>query len=224
MIHRPTEPELLAAMKSRLRARIAQQGIHTLPLPERRPSMVADPERRARSLRTSHLPRELPALIPWRDTGRYMPELSAAIDDDPNLSDGARRCARKLAEYIHRCNRDGRCAEITVSYLVRGLRRCRRTVQRYLRQLEHAGYIRVDVIAARTRMCVGLAVQMLKPFFPKHRKQPTRSMNSGATPLSHKHSSRYKTRLISRALWAWSCCEGVHRAYMKTLTPLPSPS
>ena len=47
------------------------------------------------------------------------------MGDDRNLTDGARRCARKLAEYIYRRNREGRGAEITVTYLMRAMRRDR---------------------------------------------------------------------------------------------------
>jgi len=63
----------------------------------------------------------------------------------------ARRCARKLAEYGYRKNRESRTADITVTWLMRALGKSRRTVQRYLRQLERAGYIAVEVIHARTR-------------------------------------------------------------------------
>ena len=50
---------------------------------------------------------------------------------------------------------------------MRALGKSRRTVQRYLRQLENAGYIAVEVIHARTRMCAGLFVELLAPLFPK---------------------------------------------------------
>ena len=95
-----------------------------------------DPARQRRSLRCCHLPAETKPLRPSpRDNGAYVPELAARIEDDPNLTDGARRCARKLAEYIYRRDRETRSAEITVTYLMRSLRKSRRTVQRYLRQL-----------------------------------------------------------------------------------------
>src|SRR5262245_16945134 len=103
-----------------------------------------------------------------RISGAYVPELSARMDDDRRLSDGAKRCGRKLAEIIYRRNRDGRAIEITVSYLMKALRRSRRTVQRYLRQLEKAGYIAVEVVAGwRSRLCTGLAVH-IRRMVPAH--------------------------------------------------------
>ena len=39
------------------------------------------------------------------------------IDNDPNLTDGARRCARKLAELTYSQNREGRALPVTVTYL-----------------------------------------------------------------------------------------------------------
>ena len=124
-------------------------------------------ERRQRSLRSCHMPVEEKALHVRRDNGAYVPQLSASVDDDPNLSDGARRCARKLAEYVHRCDRENRSAEITVTFLMKALRRDRRTVQRYLRQLERAGYIAVEVLQWRTRMCAGLAIRLRAPLPPR---------------------------------------------------------
>ena len=125
-----------------------------------------DPARQLRSLRCCHLPaEEQPLHAPPRDSAAYVPEMAARIDDDRNLTDGARRCARKLAEYTYRKNRDGRAAEITVTWLMKALGRSRRTVQRYLRQLERAGYIGVEVIHAGTRMCAGLMVELLAPVF-----------------------------------------------------------
>src|ERR1700687_5133555 len=110
-----------------------------------------DPARQARSYRTCWLPADHPELAPPPcDSGAYVPEMAAAIDNDPNLTDGARRCARKLAEYTYRSARQARTAEITVTYLMKAMGKPRRTVQRYLRQLERAGYIAVDVIHAAT--------------------------------------------------------------------------
>ena len=141
-----------------------------------------DEDRRQRSLRSCHLPAEpKPRHAPPRDSGAYVPEMAARIEDDRNLTDGARRCARKLMEYVYRKNREGRAAEITVTYLMRALGKSRRTVQRYLRQLERAGYISVEVIHARTRMCAGLFVELLAPLFPRHHRQkwPQKLMDSG---------------------------------------------
>jgi hypothetical protein len=88
--------------------------------------------------------------------------------------------------------------------------------------LERAGYIRVDVVAGtKSRMCIGLAVHLLRPLFAKHHAQkwPVNAMNSGATSLSQNYRSRYKPRLIPRIAWAAHCCEAIHRSYMKTLAP-----
>ena len=183
-----------------------------------------DPVRQLRSLRCCHLPAEPePLRAPPRDSGAYVPEMAARIDDDRNLTDGARRCARKLAEYVYRRNREGRTAEITVTWLMAALGKSRRTVQRYLRQLERAGYIAVDVIRAGTRMCAGLAVQLLAPLFPRHHRQkwPQKLIDSDAPRMSQNNSSRYKTVPIARESWALRCMEGVFRSLMKTFPPLP---
>jgi hypothetical protein len=75
-----------------------------------------DPARQLRSLRTCHLPAEQKPLAPVRDNRTYVPELAARLDTDPNLTDGARRCARILAAYTYRRHRDTRTAQITVTY------------------------------------------------------------------------------------------------------------
>ena len=109
---------------------------------------IKDPVRQQRSLRCCHLPaEERRRQAPPRDSG-----------------------ARKLAEYTDRRNRDRRTAEITVTYLMRALGRSRRTVQRYVRQLERAGYISVEVIHAGTRMCAGLIVEPIAPLLPRHHR------------------------------------------------------
>jgi len=178
-----------------------------------------DPARQLRSLRCCHLPAEQkPRHGQPRDSGAYVPEMAARIEDDPNLTDGARRCARKLAEYIYRRNRQTRSAEITVTYLMRALRRDRRSVQRYLRQLEHAGYISVEVIHAATRMCAGLLVELLAPLFPRH-GWPQKLRNPDAPRKSQNHRFRIK---YSRESWALRCMDGVFRSLMKTLPPLPA--
>lgn len=180
-----------------------------------------DPARQLRSLRCCHLPtEERPMHAPPRDSAAYVPEMAARIDNDRDLTDGARRCARKLAEYTYRKNRDGRAAEITVTWLMKALGRSRRTVQRYLRQLERAGYIGVEVIQARTRMCAGLMVELLAPLFPKHHRArwPQKLIEPGVPPLSQKDRFRYR---YSRKLWATRCMDGVFRALTKTMPPLP---
>ena len=127
-----------------------------------------DPTRQMRSYRTCWLPaEEKPLRAPPRESGAYVPEMAARLEDDRNLTDGARRCARKLAEYVYRTNRDSRAAEITVTWLMKALRKSRRSVQRYLRELERTGYISVAVIHAGTRMCAGLLVEVLSPLIPQ---------------------------------------------------------
>ena len=55
--------------------------------------------RRLRSYRTCWLPAEAPiSYTAPRESGAYVPETAARLDDDRNLSDGARRCARKIAQ------------------------------------------------------------------------------------------------------------------------------
>src|ERR1017187_2148799 len=188
-MHRPTEAEVAQEMLARLKARMARDGIRIeqIPSPTSLPPTTRNENRRQRSLRSGHLPAEAkPRHASPRDNGAYVPEMAARIEDDPNLTDGARRCARKLAEYIYRRDRETRSAEITVTYLMRALRRDRRTVQRYLRQLEHAGYISVEVIHAATRMCAGLLVELLAPLFARHHRGgwPQKSMKPDAARKS----------------------------------------
>jgi hypothetical protein len=211
------QPPPLADMAQRLAARLAHEGIRAEP-PVTIPPDPAYMARRARSLRCCHLPAEpRPRHAAPRRTNAYVPELAANLDDDLNLTDGARRCARKIAEYIYRRNREGRAAEITVTYLMKSMRRSRRTVQRYLRQLEHAGYISVQVIHAATRMCAGLFVELLASFFPRH-GWPQKPRNPDAPRKSHNHRLKIK---YSRESWALRCMDGVFRSLMKTLPPLP---
>jgi hypothetical protein len=221
------EPPSIQEMAERLASRVTPNGakahFHTVPAEHARCPACHD--RRTRSLRHCHMPAEPKARHPApRDTGAYVPEMACSIDNDQNLTDGARRCARKIAEYVYRKNRVGREAFITVPYLVKALGRCRRTVQRYLRQLEREGYIDVHVLPSeRTRMCLGLLVRLLPPMFPKHRrhKWPESAVNRGATGVSQINRQGYLIRPMKRSLWAFLCCEGVWRGYMKTLMPLP---
>jgi len=84
---------------------------------------IKDPVRQQRSLRCRHLPHEKRRLhVPPRYSGGYVPELTARIDDDRNLTDGARRCARKLAGDDCGRNRNARAAEITVTWLIKAPR------------------------------------------------------------------------------------------------------
>jgi hypothetical protein len=147
--------------------------------------------------------------------------LSACLEDDPNLTDGSRRCARKIAEIVHRCGRESRSAEITVTFLMKALRRDRRTVQRYLRQLERAGYIAVDVLQWRTRMCAGLFVKLLAPLLPRH-GWPDKAMKPDAARMSQNYRSNIKTQRFSRESWALKCMDGVFRSLMATLPRFPA--
>jgi hypothetical protein len=216
----------------RMKARIEREGwrptIDTITAPHA--ASAESRERSERSRRHCHLPAE-PKKLRYpspRDTGAYVPEMAARVDNDLNLTDGARRCARKLAEYIYRKNRDGRESEITVTYLTKTLGRCRRTVQRYLRQLEREGYIEVWVVPSeRTRMCFGLLVRLLDPLLPRHRrcKWPEKAGKPDATQESQIDRQRFinshKRTPIPRGRWAFLCCEAVWRSYMKTLSPPP---
>lgn len=193
---------------------------------EQRADRAAWQERRTRSLQTCHRYSlyERPRSAPPKDSGAYIPELAARLDDDPNLTDGARRCARKLAEFTYRNNREARAIDITVTYLMRALGKCRRTVQHYLRLLEREGYIRVDVIRAEaTRMCLGLAVHLLRSLFPRHHRE--KWPQTRAIPGVQKNSLKKsfiklqddKYPRIPRQLWALKCMDGVFRALTKTL-------
>ena len=180
--------------------------------------LTKDPIRQLRSLRCCHLPAaDKPLPPPPRASGAYVPEMASAIDNDRRLTDGARRCARKLAEYTFMRNRDGLTAQITVTWLAKALGKSRRTVQRYLRQLERAGYIAVDVLRAGTRMCAGLMIALLAPLFPRH-GWPQKLIKPDATRTSQINSSRYR---FSREAWALICMDGVFRSFMKTIPPLP---
>ena len=139
-------------------------------------------ERRMRSLRACHLPSlyQKPRHAPPKESGAYVPAISARLDNDRNLTDGARRCARKIIEETHRRDRKERTLQVNVSYLAKGLGRCRRTIQRYLAVLEREGYLRVEVMSGhRSRMCIGLIVHLLEPLFPRHQREswPRRAGN-----------------------------------------------
>ncbi len=222
---RLTEAEAAQELLARLKTRLLCDGIRIEQITSAvsLPPTIRDEERRQRSLRSCHLPAEpKPRHAPPRDSGAYVPELAARIEDDRNLTDGARRCARKLAEYIYRKNRAERASDITVTWLMRALGKSRRTVQRYLRQLEREGYIAVEVIYARTRMCAGLFIALLAPILPRHRRQewPQKLMDSDAPLVSQNNRPRYR---YSRESWALRCMDGVFRSFMKTRPPLPAP-
>lgn len=216
--------ESARALKARIVAPRAESG---------QPAPAFDDDRRRRSLNTCHryAQAERRRKTAPRDSRAYVPELAARLDDDPNLTDGARRCARKLAELTYRQDRGGRSLPVTVTYLAKALGRCRRTVQRYLRQLEREGYITVDVvISQRARMCVGLVVRLLGPLLAAHHRQrwPSSLGNPGATPESL--NKRFKGYIQAEGYrtgveqWALRCMDGVFRSFMKTnpLAGLPS--
>jgi len=226
-MHPPDDPQSAQEMLARLKARMARDGIRieNIPSPATIGATPTDEGRRQRSLRSCHVPAEpKPRHAPPRDSGAFVPELAARIEDDRNLTDGARRCARKLAEYIYRKGRSARASDITVTWLMRALGKSRRTVQRYLRQLEREGYIAVQVNYARTRMCAGLFVELLAPLFPRHHRQkwPQKLMEPDAPRMSQNERFRYITERISRESWALRCMDGVFRSLMNTLPPLPA--
>jgi hypothetical protein len=206
-------------MAQRLAARIGRDGqrVVTETIPPS-PEML---KRRARSLKKCHLPAEpKPQKNRPRDTGAFTPELSDMLDNDPNLSDGARRCGRKVSGYVYIRDRDAREAEITVTWLMEDLGKSRRTVQRYLRELEHGGYIAVDILRAGTRWCAGLVVRLLAPLLPRH-GWPEKLIKPAMPSVSHNYKYRYKTERVPRDIWAVRCMDGVFRSLMKSLPPLP---
>src|SRR6266478_8444278 len=165
------QPPPIKQIAQRLATRIARDDRRLVSLPSPA-AILKDEAGRQRSLRCCHLPAEPKQRhAPPRDSGAYVPEMAARIEDDRNLSDGARRCGRKLMEYIYRKNRDARAGNITVTWLMRALGKSRRSVQRYLGQLEREGYIAVEVVHARTRMCAGLFIALLAPMLPRHHRQ-----------------------------------------------------
>jgi hypothetical protein len=220
------QPPSTDEMARQLAARIAAHGTRTSPetITATHCPCPSCRTRRERSLKHCHMPKAPKRRHPSpSDSGAYVPELAARLDNDRNLTDGARRCARKLAEYIYRKDRNTCEAPITVKYLMKALGRCRRSVQRYLRQLEREGYIDVHVVPSeRTRMCFGLIVRLLPPLLPKHRRHqwPEKAINPGATSKSQINRQVSNIRPISRALWAFYCCEGVWRSYLRSRPPL----
>jgi len=222
--HIDRRPPPIEEVVQRMKARIDRDGIRIeqIPSPALLPPTTRNENRRQRSLRSCHLPAEpRPRHASPRDSEAYVPELAARIEDDRNLTDGARRCARKLAEYLYRKNRTTRAGDITVTWLMRALGKSRRTVQRYLRQLEGEGYIAVEVVHARTRMCAGLFIALLAPMLPRHHRQewPQKLIDSDAPRVSQNNKPRYK---YSRESWALRCMDGVFRSFMKTLPPRPA--
>jgi len=185
-------------------------------------------QRRTRSLQTCHRYSlyEKPRHTKPQPTRAYVPELGAQLESDRNLTDGARRLARKLAEIIYRQNRAGRSTEITVTYLMEALSRTRRTIQRYLRILEREGYIYTEVIRGlRSRMCLGLHISLDASLFAAHHQKawPQKATKSSKIPGAPKKSQNYnfidsrkKGRQVSVHHWTQLCMDGVFRSFMKT--------
>lgn len=221
-IHHLSESELMEQARAALRERV----IHAPPPPKSlpQPRSAESESRRQRSLQTCHRYRLHEARRHPREpeTGAYVPELSARLESDGNLTDGARRLGRKLAEIIYRQNREGRFTEITVSYLCAALRRSRRTIQRYLRMLEREGYIHAEVVRGeRSRLCTGLLIALRAPLLARHHKEawPRKRKNPGASPESQNYrvlDSRRRRERLSVPQWSLLCMDGVFRAFMKT--------
>ncbi|GAB4227971.1 MAG: hypothetical protein Kow0032_07720 [Methyloligellaceae bacterium] len=228
--HVPSESELMEEAHRALRQRIAASPLPypaAEPIKSRGDSNDPSPEkaaRRQRSLQCCHRYSlyERPRHKRPEETGAYVPELSARLENDRNLTDGARRLARKLAEIIYRRNRDGRFTEITVTYLMNALKRSRRTIQRYLRLLEREGYIHTEVVrGARSRLCTGLLIALGGLLFARHHqtKWPSKLRNPGASKESQNYNPqrfREKRARLSVRQWSLLCMDGVFRAFMKT--------
>ncbi|WP_152538623.1 helix-turn-helix domain-containing protein [Aquimarina macrocephali] len=184
-------------------------------------------QKRKRSLQTCHRYSLETLCLPdnlAETTGdRYTPQTSAAILNDNRLTDGAKILALKLMEQTYRENREGRWLQITVPYLMKALGRCRRTIQNYLRLLEHYGYIKTDVIKANiSKMCVGLAIWLQEPLFPKHHKEkwPQSATNSGAQKTSYNNPISLLLNTIPINLWAEECMKGIYRSFKRNNEPL----
>jgi hypothetical protein len=197
-------------------------------------------ERRQRSLRSCHRPRyrwvEDLRRKPFQ-TGAYIPEMPAHVMHDPDLTDGAKVCLAKIMEETYRMNRDQRWLATTISYLMAALGRCRRTIQNYLRLLEHCGYITCEVLlGAESRMSNGLKINLCESSFARHHKEkwpfknwhhpftedeipPLNSENSGAQKDSLNYWVEiyiYKNILVVPVLsWAVKCMNGIHKRLMQ---------
>jgi hypothetical protein len=219
-MYRQTEDEIMAAAGRLLTdrmERIKRDGLSTLALPRDYTS-----PRSRRSLQSCHrynLHEPIPISGP--KTKSYVPALSARLEDDRRITDGARRCARKLAEYTYLRDREGRTARITVTYLMHALGRCRRAVQTYLRELEAAGYISTQIRKAQTRMCVGLLIKLLNPLFADHHADgwPAKLIKPDAQKDSHNYTQEDIYERIPVHLWALRCMDGVWRAFNRAYPP-----
>lgn len=218
--HNPQSSEIMLEARRALDARIRRYGVADSPSPHDIARMLV---RRERSLRCCHRPRDdWRTFEPSADSGAYVPQLSARLENDRNLTDGARRCGRKIAEMA---NQQTRCrsVEITVTYLMKALGRCRRTIQNYLRELERARYIDCFVIAAeRSRMAIGLVIVLLQAIMPPH-GWPKRENGGfpGAQKDSQKHLQKDNRLIIPVRMWALRCMDGVFRSWMASIPPFP---
>lgn len=178
--------------------------------------------RRKQSLQTchrySHKWNALPD-NPVETTGdRYTPQTSADILNDNRLTDGAKILAMKLMEETYRKNRKGRWLKITVTYLMKAMGKCRRTIQNYLRLLELLGYIKTNVIKSEiSRMCIGLGIWLQEPLFPKHHKDkwPEKREKSGVQNDSYNDSTKIYSLMIPIHLWTKDCMEGIYRSFTR---------
>ena len=120
--HRALRPRIDKCAPSHAAAELAKQHSNvTDPKPETN-------ERRQRSLQYCHRPslNQRARLAKPKDTGSYVSEASARIENDANLTDGARRCARKMMEETYRQNREGRkfASAISLAHLGNAVERC----------------------------------------------------------------------------------------------------
>ena len=180
--------------------------------------------RRDRSLQTCHrfsAVRFGKKRYPKPETRAYTPETSACVDEDRNLTANAANAVRFLMRYAYQKARDTRTIRITVSYIAKGLKRCCRSVQRYLRALEEEGYISTEIVRnAATGMVECLEITLLSPLFPDHHKEKwpyklEKPGNPDATVLSDKQSHIYIYTKESVSAWALRCMNGVFDTFMK---------
>jgi hypothetical protein len=237
-IHRASEAEMMESLLPTLRRAHASIGgavQEAVGNTDWQDFLAAREQRRKRSLQSCHRFSlyERPRHAKPKDTGAFVPQASAVIENDRNLTDGARRCARKIMELAYRSNRDTRTLAVTVTYLAKALGKCCRSVQRYLRLLEREGYVQVQVVTSeRARMCCGLVVELLDPLFPRHhrKKWPEKPGNPDATQKSQNESKYFKIGRLRVRIgekgpipvmhWAERCMDGVHRAFLPELREL----
>lgn len=185
---------------------------------------LAQHRRKERALQTSHRFRwSRPPYPAPRETNEYVPEMSMKIVKDRNLTGSARRIVQFLMRHAYQDNRAGRSIALTVTFIMEGLQLSRRTVQRSLTLLESQGYIHCLVARGdRSRMCVGLLIELLRPLFPKHHQEkwPVRAVNAGASKSPYKQriqvSIQKAQNKTPRHLWSVRCMDGIFRSFMKT--------